>query len=139
MNWDDLIYVMVFLVLAFIPGIKKQQAAKSKKQNTEDDARCLEEARRKIERLKRQRRASEPELQTQMPQVKSTVEDPLRVSPVNNLETSIDVVCSEIEQPYVCVKCTPQPKFRARIKKSIRLRQWIIGQVILARKFDARY
>ncbi|MDR2396590.1 MAG: hypothetical protein LBD69_01905 [Puniceicoccales bacterium] len=139
MNWDDLVYVMVFLVLAFIPGAKKQRAAKPKTQNTEDDARCLEEARRKIERLKRQRRASEAAVPTLSSQEKSTIEDPLRASSTSDLAIPIDVVCSEIEQPYVCVKCTPQLKFRARIKKSIRLRQWIIGQVVLERKFDARY
>ncbi|MDR0392678.1 MAG: hypothetical protein LBH52_00370 [Puniceicoccales bacterium] len=139
MSWDDLVYVMVFLVLAFIPGVKKQQAAKPKTQNTEDDARCLEEVRKKIEMLKRQRRVNEFEVQTQVPQVKSVVEDPLPALSASHLETPVDVVRSEIEQPCVCVKCTPQPKLRMRVKKSIRLRQWIIGQVILARKFDARY
>jgi hypothetical protein len=139
MDWDNLVYVMVFLVLAFLPGVKKQQAARPKTQNTEDDARYLEEARKKIEMLKRQRRMGEPAVQTQAPQAKSTIEDPLRGSPVSHLEPPVNIVRSEIEQPCVCMKCTPQPQLQTRIPKSIRLRQWIIGQVVLARKFDARY
>jgi hypothetical protein len=139
MDWDNLVYVMVFLVLAFLPGVKKQQAAKPKTQNTEDDARYLEEARKKIEMLKRQRRTGEPAVQTQAPQAKSTIENPLRIPPVSHLEPPVDVVRSEIERPYVCVKCALQPKFQTRVKKSTRLRQWIIGQVVLARKFSTHY
>ncbi|MDR2769086.1 MAG: hypothetical protein LBB19_00800 [Puniceicoccales bacterium] len=139
MNWDDLVYVMVFLVLAFIPGAKKQQTAKPKTQNTEDDARCLEEARKKIEMLKRQRRTSETEIQALSSQEKPTVEDLLWVSSTSGLATPIGLVRSEIEQPYMCIQPMSQPKLRTRIKKSIRLRQWIMGQVVLKRKFDARY
>ncbi|MDR0647401.1 MAG: hypothetical protein LBF43_03135 [Puniceicoccales bacterium] len=131
--------MMVFLVLAFIPGVKKQPAAKPKTQNADDDGRYLEEARKKIEMLKRQRGASELEVQTREPQTKSTVEDLLGETFPSNLATSIDAVRPEIDQPCVCVKSIPRPRLRARIKKSIRLRQWIVGQVVLARKFDARY
>jgi DNA-binding protein H-NS len=139
MNWDDLVYLMVFLVLAFIPSVKKQQVSKPKAQNTKDDARCLEEARKKIEMLKRQRRANESEVQTRAPQAKSTVEDLLRESSIDHLKPHIDVVRSKIEQPYACVKCTPASKLRVRTKKSVRLRQWIIGQIVLERRFNTHY
>ncbi|MDR1255129.1 MAG: hypothetical protein LBJ78_03875 [Puniceicoccales bacterium] len=141
MNWDDLIYVMMFLVLAFIPSVKKQQAAKPKTQNTEDDARCFEEARRKIEMLKRQRRVNESEVQTRAPQVKSVVEDPLqRPSIGNDSEVPVDIIRPETNQPtYTCIKCTPASKPRLRVKKSVRLRQWIVGQIVLERRFNTHY
>ena len=133
MDFEDLIYVIIFLAISLISTPKK----KSKPVPDSSGIDPVEEARKKIAALKRKHQeqthaSAKPTIKLkQAPQFSASKPVPAPTNFVASTSTVHD-------RPKDCMPAKPSVQSSRTARKSP-LRQWIVGQIVLERKFNQHF